>query len=197
MSFNDLLTDTVSILKKNGNRKEGISASVQKNKIFIFGSQYLIETGDLIFRKMSNGGEETYEVIDPGFCERVGGIEAHYQMDVKKLGLPEAEKAVKTITININGNNARINQNSIDNSTNIVNVNPDVLAHIDSLRSEINRLNLSLEQKKSAEEIIEAIKNQFESGKPSKSVVQTLLSGLPHISSIASIGSFLISCITI
>ena len=46
----------------------------------------------MIQRKMSNGGEETYEVIDPGFHEGIGGIKAHYQMTHRKLGLPEAER---------------------------------------------------------------------------------------------------------
>lgn len=91
MSFSSLMKDTVSLLKKNGEKTDGIKASVQKRKIFIDRSDVLIETGDLIQRKMSNGGEETYEVIDPGFYERHGSIAAHYQMDVKKLGLSEAK----------------------------------------------------------------------------------------------------------
>jgi len=94
MSLSSLMKDTVSLLKKNGEKTDGIKASVQKRKIFIDRSDVLIATGDLIQRKMSNGGEETYEVIDPGFYERHGSITAHYQMDVKKLGLSEA----KTIT---------------------------------------------------------------------------------------------------
>lgn len=91
MSLSSLMKDTVSLLKKNGEKTDGIKASVQKRKIFIDRSDVLIETGDLIQRKMSNGGEETYEVIDPGFYERHGSIAAHYQMDVKKLGLSEAK----------------------------------------------------------------------------------------------------------
>ena len=80
----DNMIHTVTLVKKNGERIEGIKANVQKKKIYISRSDILIETGDLIHRKMSNGGEETYEVIDPGFFEAQGGIEAHYQMSVKK-----------------------------------------------------------------------------------------------------------------
>jgi hypothetical protein len=54
MSFDDLLTDTVILLKKNGESIEGIKASVQKQKIFIQHSDGIIESGDLIQRKMSN-----------------------------------------------------------------------------------------------------------------------------------------------
>ena len=86
MSLSSFMKDTVSLIKKNGKKTDGIRASVQKRKIFInHKANILIETGDLIHRKMSNGGEETYEVIDPGFYERHGGIPAHYQMDVKKV----------------------------------------------------------------------------------------------------------------
>jgi len=91
MSLSSFMKDTVSLLKKNGEKIDGIKASVQKRKIFIDRSDVLIETGDLIQRKMSNGGEETYEVIHPGFYERHGGIGAHYQMDVRKLGSSEAK----------------------------------------------------------------------------------------------------------
>src|SRR5690554_5742652 len=113
-----MLNDKVILLKKNGDRVEGIKASVQAKKIFINRSDILIETGDLIQRNMSNGGEETYEVIDPGFHESFHGIEAHYQMTHRKLGLPEAKAAVQSITYHISGPNARVNNHSTDNSLN-------------------------------------------------------------------------------
>lgn len=86
MSHSSLLTDTVSILKKDGTKHEGLKASVQRDKIFISGATLLIESGDLAQRKMSNGGQETFEIIDPGFHEAFHGISAGYQMQVKKLG---------------------------------------------------------------------------------------------------------------
>jgi len=89
MSFDSLMTDTVSLLKQDGTEFDGIKASVQKKMIFVQDANYLIEPGDLIRRKMSNGGEETYEVIDPGFHEEFHSIPAGYQMDVRKLGIPE------------------------------------------------------------------------------------------------------------
>jgi len=91
------MKDTVSVLKKNGEEIDGIKASVQKRKIFIDRSDVLIEAGDRIQRKMSNGGEETYEVIDPGYYERHGSISAHYEMDVKKLGLAEAKERTRHV----------------------------------------------------------------------------------------------------
>ena len=61
-------------MKKNGDCFDAIKASVQSDKIFIDRSDIVIETGDLIRRKMSNGGEETYEVIDPVFTRNSMGF---------------------------------------------------------------------------------------------------------------------------
>ena len=195
MPFSSLMRDTVSILKTTGEQIENIKASVQRQKIFIQRSDILVETGDLIQRTMSNGATETYEVIDPGFHEGLGGIPAGYQIVHKNLGLPEAEKAIQSITYNLNGNNNRVNNNSADNSTNVVNINNDVAEHISMLRDEIKRLIESVSEQYEALEIVDAIEGQFESNKPSKSVLKTLLGALPNAGSIASIGSFLLSCV--
>ena len=194
MTFSGMLNDNVTLLKRNGDRVEGIKASVQAKNIFINRSDILIETGDLIQRNMSNGGEETYEVIDPGFHESFHGIEAHYQMTHRKLGLPEAKAAVQSITYNISGANARVNNHSTDNSVNTVNINPDVAEHISMLRQEVKRLVPDQEQQP-ALEVVDAIEGQFESNAPSKVVVKTLLGALPSAGSIASIGSFLLSAL--
>lgn len=192
----DLMTDSISILKQNGSCIENVKSSVQSNKIFIDRSDFLIESGDIIQRKMSNGGEETFKVIDPGFHEKFHGIPAHYQMDVHKLGLPEAKSAVQNITYNISGPNVRINQDSVDNSVNIASINSQISEHLDAMRSEIDRLVSDENQKLSAKEVIEAIDDQFKIEKPSKAVVSTLLKGLPAVGSIASLGSFILSCMT-
>ncbi|NTV47510.1 MAG: hypothetical protein HGB11_13550 [Chlorobiales bacterium] len=88
MPFADLMTDTIDLLKQDGSKKQGLKASVQKSKIFMDAKDILVEPNDLIVRKMSNGAEETYRVIDPEFHEAFHGIPAGYQMDVQKLGLP-------------------------------------------------------------------------------------------------------------
>lgn len=194
MPFSDMLNDNVSLLKKDGERVEGLKASVQSKKIFINRSDVLIETGDLIQRRMSNGGEEIYEVIDPGFYESVDGIDAHYQISHKKLGLPEAKQAVQSIIYNISGPNARVNNNSVDSSTNISNIKPDVAEHISMLRQEIARL-VSAQEQQPALEIVDAIEGEFKSISPRKAVVSTLIGALPSAGSIASIGSFLLSCL--
>jgi hypothetical protein len=109
--------DRVTVVKLDGGRFADLPASVQSKKAFINRSDPLIEPGDLLIRKMSNGAEETFRVIDPGFHESFHGIPAGYQMTVEKFGLPEAKKAIQSITYNVTGKNARINHQSVDNST--------------------------------------------------------------------------------
>jgi len=84
MAFSDMLKDKLTIFKANGEVVKGIEGSVQKNKIYIQRSDVLIEAEDRIRREMSNGGTEEYEVVDPGFHEKLGSISAGYQMEVKK-----------------------------------------------------------------------------------------------------------------
>ncbi|WP_057831227.1 hypothetical protein [Colwellia sp. TT2012] len=194
--FSEITNDVVNLRKCNGEIVKDIKASVQANMIFIEGSHILIETGDLIQRVMSNSGVETYEVIDPGFKEAFGSdIPAHYQIKHRNLGLPEAEKAIRQITYNFNGHNARVNNNSVDNSVNTANINSDIVEHIELLRSEITRLVKTPQEKQDALEVVGALEGQFQAEKPSKVVVKTLLSALPHAGSIASISSFLLAAI--
>lgn len=193
MQFDDLSTDVVSLLKQNGESYEHIKASVQKKKIYIQRSDLLIEPDDLIRRVMSNGGEETYRVIDPGFHEQFHGIPAGYQIDVVKLGLPEAKTAVQHITYNISGTNNRINQGSTDNSINISTANHDIRSHIAELREEINKLQFKVDETTALHEIIDVIEQQTQNQNPSKTVIKALLSGLPSAGNIASIGSLIVS----
>ena len=194
MPFSELLTDTVSILKKNGERVDGVKSSVQSSRIFIDRADVLIEPLDLIQRKMSNGGEETFEVIDPGFHEAFHGIPAGYQMHVKKLGLPEAKKAIQSITFNVSGPNARINQHSIDQSVNYAtNENTEAFKYLASLREELKKL--PADKRQEAEEIADEIENGIRSG-GKKSVVAALISALPNMGNIASIGSFILQCLS-
>lgn len=193
MPFSLLMTDTVDLLKKDGSKAEGLKASIQKNKIFMDAGKLLIESGDLILRRMSTGAQETYEVVDPGFYERFGSIPANYQIQMKKLGAPEATRAVQHITYNITGHNARINQSSTDNSTNVVNIDARAIQYIAALRSEIESLNLPAAEKQAALELVQEVEGQIKAGKSKKAVVSALLGALPHVASITSIVASLVA----
>jgi hypothetical protein len=196
VSFANMMKDKIKVLKPDGQESSELSASVQSKGIYLMSSSVLIEPNDLIQRIMSNGGTETFQVLDPGFHEAMGrNMPAHYQVKVKKLGLPETEKAIQSITYNLNGNNTRVNNESTDNSTNVVNINNDLSETIEALRTEIHRLELTAQEKEEAIEIVGAIEEQCKNDKPSKVVVSALINTLPTVGSLASIGSVLMSFI--
>lgn len=197
MSIGSLLTDTIQILKKQtGEKIDGIKASVQKDKIFIQGVKPLIETGDFVNRTMSNGAEETYEVIDPGFHEQFHGIPAGYQMDVKKLGMPEAKAALQSVTYNLYGNNSRVNQSSTDNSINTVNfISPELNDLIESIRQEITNVIENHADKVSALEVIDVVEAQITTSSPKKSIIAPLLNSLPHLGNIANLAGGILAII--
>ena len=60
----NILTDTVTLIKSNGQRFENIKASVQSTKIFIADNTLPIEEGDKIERKLPsiNGGAKLYHL---------------------------------------------------------------------------------------------------------------------------------------
>lgn len=193
MSFQSMMKDTIDLLKQDGTKTAGIKGSVQQNKIITFDSSVLIEPRDLLIRRASNGAVETYEVIDPVFHEGFGGIPASYQIDVKKLGIPEAKQHVQSITFNVSGTGARVNSNSTDNSTNAINIGSQVLGDLRTIRRELASANLSLEQATAASDVLEAVEQQLSTNKPNRTVVKALLDALP---SVATIGSAIASIVS-
>tara|TARA_Y100000296_G_scaffold87324_1_gene132140 strand:+ start:14362 stop:14946 length:585 start_codon:yes stop_codon:yes gene_type:complete len=180
VNFSRLLNDTVSILKPDGATSPTLKAAISKNQITLE-NVFLIEPGDLVVRTMSNGGTETFRVIDPGFKEKFHAIPAHYQMQVEKLGLPEAKAAVKSITYNIHGNNARVNLHSVDASTNVVQADTRHSVHIAAIRAGVQSTALSDTEKGDAQDIINAIEQGIQSGVAKKAVVRALLQALPEL----------------
>lgn len=187
--FDDFATDRIAIVKTSGEKFENLMASVQREKIFFWNSKILVEPRDLVQRFMSNGGVETYEVIDPGFVEEIMDFSAHYQMRVRKMGLPEAEKAVQSITYNLNGANARVNHHSTDNSVNFSSVANGVAELLDELKKEVSRAGLSVEETQDALEVVQEIEDQASSGTPKRAVIKSLIAALPAVESISAIGA--------
>ena len=194
--FDDFATDNISIIKSNGQRYDGLKASVQRDKIFFENSSIFVEPRDLIQRNMSNGGVETYEVIDPGFVEAIMDFEAHYQMRVRKMGMPEAEKAVRNITYNISGANARVNNHSVDNSINNVTISPEVPSLIAELRAELSKLGLSSQEQVEVGEVVDEIESQLSTQAPKKTVIKSLLAALPHVETVASISALILGMVS-
>ncbi|WP_350655040.1 hypothetical protein [Pseudoalteromonas sp. D48-MNA-CIBAN-0056] len=193
MSFSDMMNDQLLLRKQSGKVVEGIKSAVTPNVIITERYDVPIESGDLLVRKLPSGLEETFKIIDPGFYQGMSGLSSGYKISYKKLGIPEAEAAIKNITYNIHGHNARVNNNSTDNSNNVVNINNELSESVEALKAEINRLELSAEEKSEAIEVVSAIEEQCKNERPSKVVVSALIKSLPTAASIASIGSLIVS----
>lgn len=191
MSIGSLMRDMVKVLKADGTKHEGIRCSVSgSDTITIMEPKFAIDHGDLVVRTNSLGQDETYKVIDPKFSEGLGGaIPPHYKLKVKKLGIPEAEAAVQNIIYNFNGHNARVNNSSVDNSVNTVQIDNRAQTYINQLREVLKAAPLSDSEREDALDVADAIEAQFESGKPKKSVIGALLAGLPPIESVLSIAA--------
>ena len=105
------------------------------------------------------------------------------------MGMPEAEKAVRNITYNISGANARVNNHSVDNSINNATINPEVPDLIASLRSELSKLGLSSQERAEFDEVVDEIESQLSTQAPKKTVIKSLLAALPHVETVAAISA--------
>ena len=127
MSFDDLMNDTITLIKKDGKRFENIKASVQRDKVFTNDANMPIEDGDFFERKLPGCVVERYEILDAGYMSGVAGIESHFQSVVRKATKIEPRRQSSQIVYNLIGANARVNIHSFDNSTNLVGIEPKEL----------------------------------------------------------------------
>lgn len=88
MSFQRMLNDTISLVKADGQRIDGINALVQSGSIFIGDALLPAEDGDRIVRTLPNGLIEEYVILDTGYKSGMGGIQPHFQMKVQKQAGP-------------------------------------------------------------------------------------------------------------
>jgi hypothetical protein len=120
--LSSFMNDRVTLVKSNGQRIEGIRASVQPSKIFIDDGTLPLEEDDILERSLPNGMTERYVVLDRGFFAAFHGTPAHYQAKVQKT-TAKPRVAAATNVYYLSGPNARVNVQSTDSSTNILNVN--------------------------------------------------------------------------
>jgi hypothetical protein len=64
--FHDMLNDRVNLVRRNGDRTDGIRAAVTSKSIIVDDGQIVIEEGDRIERRLANGVIESYLVLDTG-----------------------------------------------------------------------------------------------------------------------------------
>lgn len=86
--------------------------------IAVFDEMLHVFAGDEIRRRLPNGTDETFEVVDPVFYEQAHTIPAHFQIKVRRKGaFPHGQGG--NYNINVHGQNSRVNIGSVDNSFNV------------------------------------------------------------------------------
>lgn len=107
------------IVGPEGELRGSTSAIHTGELIVVSDPSLVILPGDEMRRGLPNGTDETFEVVDPQFYEKMHGIPAHFQVKVRRKGT-FAHNTGGHLNITISGPNARLNLGSTDNSTNIV-----------------------------------------------------------------------------
>lgn len=122
-----LMRDVVAIIKQGGQRFDNVRASVQRGKVIIDRADIPVEEGDLIERTLPNGVVERFVVEDRGYMSGGMSFGAHYQMKVRRDSTQSDARPVGVTVYNVTGANARININSTDSSSNVINIAADEL----------------------------------------------------------------------
>ena len=133
--FQSVLTERVTLVKKDGQRFEDLRAAVQSNLIMTDNPQIPIEDGDQFERQLPSGIVEVFMVVDSGFQQGLHGIPPHYQSKVRKNTAASRPAARPQVVYNLIGSNARVNFQSSDSSTNVGSVESAAL--FDDLREAI------------------------------------------------------------
>lgn len=116
----DELNDLVTLVKADGTvARENIKAMVQPKTILMVDETLPIEPGDHLLHTLPSGLVADYLVDDPGFYSKnVTGVDSLFQTKVRRGG--SSAQQASTIINNIQGDNARVNMHSVDNSSNYV-----------------------------------------------------------------------------
>jgi hypothetical protein len=127
LPFSEMMNDRITLVKKDGRRFQNLPASVQSGKISTLDPQIPIDDGDHFERSLPSGTVEKYLILDAGFHQAFHGIPAGYQSKVRKETALMAPTGATHVVYNLTGPNARVNIQSTDSSTNVVNVETSAL----------------------------------------------------------------------
>ena len=121
--FSAFLNDSVTILHNDGTRHENIPAMVERGKILLDDVSVPISVGERIERLLPSGQNETFSITDVQLTKGMGGIPDFYEIFVQREGARPSSRNQRSVNINVSGSpQAHVNLNSIDSSSNIVNI---------------------------------------------------------------------------
>jgi hypothetical protein len=116
--------DTIRILCKDGSApSRNIKAKVTPETVLTYETDIVVKEGDQVERLLSNGNMELYDIFGVHYTEQGRIKPPTYELKVAKTTAISRPVAANIVYI-LNGNNARVYNNSSDNSSNVVNVSP-------------------------------------------------------------------------
>jgi len=180
MPFPSLMNDLVTIFDESGKVvKEGVKSSVQGGKsVHTLNADFPVETGYFVERKTPAGVVERYKVLEPNYYGNLHGIRAHYQMKVVNVkAIPDPRNSSTVNTIHASGN-ARIYQNSTDNSVNNYSSN-DFKQALGRVKTDILDLDLEDVDRALTLKAITKITEEVDTGNPNKDKITAYISLLP------------------
>lgn len=184
--FIDLMNDKISIFDENHNLiVANILASVVDGENILIGSgEFSVDVAFIIERKLPNNHIEKYIVIDPGFFSELDGMPACYNLKVqnlKKLNVMTPFATNNQIVKNIYvSDNSKFYDNSVDNSHNNYNYAlSQYQSIIETIKSEVGKLNLPNSEIKNIEKSLSIIENELLKDQPNKGVLNTCIELLP------------------
>jgi hypothetical protein len=123
-----LPSDLCDIVSSAGELIAKTKAAILPENIVVFDVKIPINVGDEVRRKLPSGQDEVFEVTDPTFFKEFHGTKAHYQIKYRRKGTFKHGQG-GNYTFHVSGNNARVNVESRDQSTNVV-IEGDVFGNL-------------------------------------------------------------------
>jgi hypothetical protein len=110
--------EEMEVVSPEGELRCRVKGSFTDSMVLIQDTNADVRTGDEIRRQLPNGKQEVFTVDDPTFYSG-GPFGAHYQVKVSRPKVFDKHTGGH-YSVNVSGNNARVNIHSSDNSVNVV-----------------------------------------------------------------------------
>ncbi|MCD6044997.1 MAG: hypothetical protein K0R48_160 [Gammaproteobacteria bacterium] len=130
--MHELMNDVISIINgQTQDRVDGIRASLQRDKLFIFDRKVKIIAGDTVIRLLPNNVQEEYLVINADFFS--GDVDTtHYECKLEKIPNIQKNRSTEQPVYNITANQSNVILNSSQSTINSTVDNSNVFSALKS-----------------------------------------------------------------
>ena len=179
------MNETVAIVHKNGDRNENIPALVNNGNIITTEVTIPLSAGDKIERSLPSGQIEALTVTNAHLTRGHSGLPSFYTIEYVREGTQQHSGQPTTIVNVLESPQARINFNSTDQSTNVINnQTEDVFSQIRELLTDAvansNELDLLLER-------VEDMERNRENGNFTRAYQDFIVAAAAHMTILAPV----------